>query len=608
MSQKVKIKLNMIFKLQTNFLASNFFKIITIFLSMGLIVSLAIESNSNRTLAETTPLAPQTFVTDANGVPKSTFETNETGFLTIRSYAKEYTSAKIADVVLLVDRSNSMNPSGPNAVDKCTQAGDAAINFVSQIDITKRMAVSVISYSHTVITEQQLLVVDSAADKQAVINNIAWSCSGGTDMTTAITAANNEFSARGRAGANRYAVLLTDGGENTQGIIPKVVPITETSANDQWFQESRAQNRAFSPTLNSALDLTKRTTRAKYFTIYYGLGGNTSTSTQKCTYESSDGNGSWGCPLMRYVAGYTNNIWNTTLLPTNILWDSDYRADNNNVDDSYFYKAGSGSDLNNVYSKILNAIEAVNAQITIWEKLSVEAQFEEVISAIDKGGRSYPATVESSADNLFKISLPEIPARYTCDDDDEVCNAAAEDGEITQNYVDVKIKLLFKEHTNFDLNSNYSGCNTGSPVFTQANSKIDYTNTDTLEVETVAMPAQCLNVVDPGDSLVISKSTYKVDPNTLAQTEESSFEAGDEVAVKLIVKEILPYRENWRIKDTLPLSVTEIKGAVTFTPAGGSSVEISSEISGDNLILQSSENSKTFLIGGTNIIEYHYKI
>ncbi len=592
--------MNTTMKWPTKFLSSNFFKIFSIFLAMGLIVTLAVEKGNNRTLAETTPTV-QKFITDSNGVPKSIFETGETGFLTIRNYAKEYTSSKIADVILIFDRSGSMT----DGVNKCTQSKEAAINFINQIDISKNMAVGVVTYSSSASAVQNLLIVDSSADKTTIKNQINWTCTGGTNMSAALTATDNMFTNSGRATASRYAVFFTDGGENDIG----VPAVTETLANGQWFRQSRAENRAFSPSVGSALDHTKSISKVKYFTIYYGLGGNTPDNTRKCTYESSDGNGSWGCPLMRYIAGYANDIWNTTLFPSNFLWNSDYKLNGNNIDDNFFYKAGSGTDLTNVYSRILNTVEAINANLTIWEKLSSEVQFEEVASAVDKGGRSYPATVESMSDNQYKITLPEIPARYTCEDADELCNASAENKEIVQNYVDVKIKLLFKNRGNFDLDSNYSGCSSGSPVFSQANSRVDYVNSSTGETQAISMPALCLNVTDPGDGLVISKSTYKVDSKTNAQTQQGTFEAGDEVAVKIIVKEVLPYRESWKIKDTVPLSVGEIKGAATLSPPGGGSSEISSQLDGDTLILQNKEgDSDTFLIGGTNIIEYHYKI
>lgn len=623
--------MNTTMKWPTKFLSSNFFKIFSIFLALGLIVALSIESGKNQILAQTNPPSPQKWVTDSSGVAKSTFATGENGYLTLRNYADRYASSTDkADVVLLIDNSNSMNKGVDSSwLNKCTQSQSAAKNFVRQIDITKNMAVGVITYSTNTQVRRNLLLVDSAADKTTVINAINWSCSGATDMTKALNATNTMFQNNGRAGAQRYSIFFTDGGENTSNVVPKVVPIAEASANDQWFQRTKAENRAYLPALNSALLRTKNTFSVKYFTIYYGNGGNTAQNNKKCTYDHYDdtldgGNpnnvfGSWGCPLMRYVAGYTNDLWNTTLAPADFIWDSDYEAGGNNVDENYFYKAGSEVQLFDIYSRILNTIEARNAQITVWEKLPSGVQFSEVASVVDKGGRSYPVNIESMGDNLYKITLPEIPTRYQCETTDTTCLAAATNGEISGNFVDVKVKLLFQTTGIFDLDSNYSGCDAGDPVFTTANSKVDYTNPQTGEIQTVSMPALCLNVIDGGgggdngnessSGLIISKMTYKVDPQTGEQTQQGSFEAGDEVAVKLTVKETLPYRQTWKIKDTIPSSVGEIKGQATLQTPGSGSIEIAQNLDGDILTLQNVvENLQTSLIGGTNVIEYHYKI
>lgn len=414
------------------------------------------------------------------------------------------------------------------------------------------------------------------------------------------TMINNFDIANPSRNASRYIVLFTDGGENTGA------PLT-----GNWFLQSQANNPTYTPTPSSKLYISKNKP-VKYFTIYYGPGG----GADKCTYDINDGGTgptapqSWGCPLMRYVAGYTNDVQ----LDTGLNWQSDY-GDVPSVDNSKFYKVENEADLTKIYDTIIQYIQAANTSLNFYEKLNTGVQYVSVGSVRDKGRRWVGVNkIETLADGTIKFTMPKLAGTYTCNTGETACLAAATNGVITNNYVDLKLKVTFSGDANgkFDLDSNYLGCDVGNPVFDSAKSRVEYINPQNGSTigNPLPMPVMCLNILDPGAGLVISKSTYLIDPNNGEQTLQGSFQAGDEVSVKIFVNEILPSRQTWKIEDGIPSFVTKLtKNPTLTTPGSGSNAGLTSVINADSVVIQNrSGDPNSALLGGVNIIEYHYKI
>jgi Mg-chelatase subunit ChlD/DNA-binding beta-propeller fold protein YncE len=111
-----------------------------------------------------------------------------------------------ADIVLVLDRSNSM------AGSKLEDAKAAAAEFVAGLDLT-RHRVAVVSFSDVVALDQAL--TDNAADIRAAIADVK--AHGGTDIDAALDRAARHLAEAGRPGALGVVLLLTDGEPSGQG-------------------------------------------------------------------------------------------------------------------------------------------------------------------------------------------------------------------------------------------------------------------------------------------------------------------------------------------------------------------------------------------------------
>jgi len=581
---------------------------------MGLIVVFAVENRQQHASAQSNP---EKYITDLNGQTRTSFGTGESAYLTLRGYSEALSSSSnLADIMLVVDTTGSMN-GAVLGVTKCDQAKAAATSFVNNVNTTflTKVGLTTISSDGGHVFNYPMTLMDTDGAKGLLttyINTI--SCLGGTPMGSAINKANEELSntapGHGRSGAQKYIVMLSDGGENG---VPAV--------NGEWFTSSRAsdpnyQYLAGSPLADSISDPLK----VKYFTILYSTLTGSS-----CAASDDPTENSLGCSLMRYVAGKTNGIALPTetinpKLPWTLTWMSDYSAttssgQSNGIDNKFFYKVAGEEELTNIYDGIIEYIQASSTSLNFYEKLSSEVQYDEVVSIRDKGRRWVGANkIETLSDGTIKFTLPKVQDTYSCDEGETACLNAASGGVITNNYVDLKIKITFTATGKFDLDSNYSGCDTGNPTLSGANSKVEYIDPRLgTSLGSMTMPAMCLNVLDStaaGGGLVISKSTYLVEPSSGEEVLQSSFQAGDLVAVKIFVNEILPYRQNWKIDDTMPPSVSKITQDPTLsTPGSGNKATLVNAVNGTTLEIENRPGDQnTSLVGGINIIEYRYKI
>lgn len=572
--------------------ASNLVKSLIVLLAMGLIASLAIESKLQRVSAQTNP---EKFLTDLNGQPRSVFNTGESGYLTLRGYAQALPgSSKLADVMLILDATGSM---GAGAGSKCESAKTAAISFVDRVPTANLTQVGLTTITTGVVKNYPLTLMDTDVAKTTLKTFIGTiTCAGNTPIGEAVQRANSELkddgSGHGRITALKYIALLSDGEENSG------TPLVKNGGVDYFSNSVRANDYpidALSP-LGEGYN-PNPIENVNYFTIFYGTGDDCTT----------------GCPLMRFAAARSNQI----SLGSGFTWYDSYNFENslgatNGVDSTYFFKVATADEILKIYNSIVDLIEESSASINFYEKLASGVQYNKLVSVKDKGGRVYsPSKVEILSDGTYKFTLLKIPDSYACDVGETVCQNASTAGTITGNFVDLSLQVTFSQTGKFDLDSNYSGCETGHPRQTASSSKLEYIDPRTNTVlNNFAMPAMCLSVVDSGAGILISKSTLLLDLKTQTLLPSASFEVGDEVVIRISINETLPFRQTWKIKDTIPPSVGKLTGnPVLQTPGSGNNVELTSSIDGDTVVIQNKAGDQnTSLLGGVNIIEYRYKI
>jgi hypothetical protein len=174
----------------------------------------------------------------------------------------------------------------------------------------------------------------------------------------------------------------------------------------------------------------------------------------------------------------------------------------------------------------------------------------------------------------------------------------------------LKLNLTFNQKGRFDLDSNYSGCDSGVLSKIGEVSKVNYIDPrDGLVNQSLSMPALCLNVVDAGAGLIISKNTYKEDKSVTPSrfNEQGSFSAGEEVTVRIVINEVLSSRATWKIEDQIPPSVTKLNGTPTLLVSSGKVVNLQYSLNGGAVSFQNDgSNSDAKLLAGTNVIEYKY--
>lgn len=132
-----------------------------------------------------------------------------TDFIKVGEYKVDKCRINVLDVVLVFDRSGSMDDDGGSPPQPITNAKNAASNFVDQLDDTNDRS-SLVSFSSSA-TLNQALTYDKSAVKSS-INSL--NAGGFTAIGDGIQTATNHLVANGRVNTKWSQVLLSDGVNN----------------------------------------------------------------------------------------------------------------------------------------------------------------------------------------------------------------------------------------------------------------------------------------------------------------------------------------------------------------------------------------------------------
>ena len=538
--------------------------------------------------------SPEKTIADLAGISRSDYRLNEQANLNIKVYAENtQDSANKADIILALDNSGSMTGA------KIAEAKTALISFIDRVDTSKQTKLGLVTYTKTATLVTQLTLINSDSTKNALkaqVNAVTTGTS--TCMGCAIQIANAELiSTRSRTDGVKYFVLFTDGNEGPTWDIANFV-------NGSLFTSSMADNAATPIGAGSSLadSISKK---IRYFTITYGSSDTT------CSGNTEGADYSMGCSLLRFAASKTNRV----ALPGGFNWANDYKAQisgvSNGIDGVYHFKALNEDELNSIYLKILSAIEGGPAGLIVTEKLAPKASYIETNYVKDKGGRTYPYTVTSTPQGdstVLMYSVGGVPENYYCDSSESECLASANPNHyIENNFLNINIKVNFSSFGKFDLDSNYSGCDSGNLQKVADNSKIDYyssPNSDPTnngsKYKTFTFSALCINVTSGGTSPKISKITYDESGN-----KKATFEAGDPVKVILEIDESESTRSDYIIEDFVPASAN---GSISykFIRSDGFTKVGTATASDEKVRFVGTDELK--FMHGINSIEYSYRI
>jgi len=557
------------------FIKSRLGRIIMLVVGLALVLGLTFYARQNRT--ESAAGSPEKSASDLAGTQKTSFDLGEDGYLNLRVYADSIEGFyNKADVILILDVSSSM---GTGSGSKLEQAKTALKAFVDDVNITRGVNVGLVKYFASGTLVSPLVSVDSDQTKIDLKNLIDGMTGGvGTCIGCGVEKANTELINNGRSDAEKRTVLFTDGMENTAPFVNGII-FNDTSA---------------SAVVNSGSPLdTSIKNSIQYYSIHYG------DATAGCTLAM-------GCSLMRFTATKTNSL---TLSPAGTTYASNYGSVTN-VDRKYLYKTADATELENIYKAILNEIESASGvPVRVSEKLAGELSFVNLVSVIDKGGRSYTATVTDGSGGEKILQLDGLPENYDCNPGETACQSAASGGKIDHNYTDFKIQFKANRKGTFDADSNYEGCDTGKMNQIASDSKVEYLNpSDGSVYKTMNFSYLCLAITDSLAAENVMKVTFG---DTGRALRKATFEAGETVYVSLIIQETETSRTDFAIFDTVPKSIA---GTVNFTleRAGSVVANCSTTASGGEIKLDGGaacQGGTTLdLKQGINTIKYEYKI
>lgn len=245
------------------------------------------------------------------------------------------------------------------------------------------------------------------------------------------------------------------------------------------------------------------------------------------------------------------------------------------------------------------------AKIEVKEQFSQEVKYLQVASVVDKGSRTYTPTISNSS-GLYTFQLSSINYQYYCNPGETACISRATNqggGQylLSGNYIDWKIELEFVAPGVFDLNSNYTGCESQNPTQNANKSMVSYYSNQVLTRNAFLGPT-CVTSGELSANIVKTLELNKGGELTTANT----FEAGDLVHVTLTIYEPNERQSNYKITDSLPKSISGQVEVKLSSPQG----EVAKEnltISPDHTITVEGNEQKT-LQKGVNRIEYEYRI
>lgn len=266
------------------------------------------------------------------------------------------------------------------------------------------------------------------------------------------------------------------------------------------------------------------------------------------------------------------------------------------------------------------ATSQTSADLVATEKLASQVVYNDLVSSDDKGGTARATTVANSNDGKIILSLQKVPKSYVCDQTKSICQEngvmSGANYTIFDNYVSLVIKFTAAQKGNFDLDSNYDQCESGSPIKVRSESKVQYNFTALQSNKTLDFPSMCVSV-GSGISLNIIKTTFlqsgdcRPDSQCAVgsgciRTRKATFDAGEQVLVRLEVDEPEDSRIDYEIQEALPKTVS---GDITYSFSrkdGLRKCDLKAKASNGQIVFSGSEDLK--LLSGRNTIEYSYKI
>lgn len=571
-----------------------YFKPVAIAVAIVVVVGLGLLAKNKWAFSQTPD--PEASVTDLSGNARTSFASGESVNLSMRIYGEDLTeSYRKSDIILLLDLSSRMNaadPSNPGKT-KLDSAKDAMKTFIDNIDTAKQMQIGLVgyegsaTYSGVAYTTSQLVVVNSSTDKtnlKTLVDSMQTLNAGELGLGSGAQAANTELlSARARSDADKFVILFSTGLENS-------APFTNTNKFDETYSNNRDAATVSGSELERAVS-----NKIRYFSIYYGDTGSS------CSLEANATDASYGgCPLLRFISARTNG----QALATGFTdWSHDYLAkvsfNTDSVDGIYLYKSSSSAEVKEVYKKILYFITASSAQLDTYIKMPSGAQFEEVVSAIDKSSDNHSVLTADQGNGTYKFSVFGVTGT-------------------NDNYVDLKIKLKLNEVGDFDLLSNFKGCGAGPLQELGENSYVKYLDMRPITpeanrlIKTLAFKSLCVRVFK--DSPNITKYILSSDPSGDPQNPKnivSTFEAGQTVWVELEIDEMIPERRDFAISDQVPATVS---GELSYKLIRPGEDAKSGKINASNSIVEfkpTALDSKSVIESlkrGKNYIIYSYKL
>jgi len=551
---------------------------------------------------------PEARIYRDSGEESTVFSVGEEGDLDLRIFAEGISgTVNKADIAIVMDASGSMEDTiQGTGQTKLERAKDFANDLVDQVSSEDQTAVVVVWFDGTV-KSSNLTSIEDDSDKDYLRNFIN---DGHTQNATAVgkgvQEANNILVDGGREDAQKYIILLTDGGENRSPYVNN-----QLFADDaNWIDNPNAPVNAGS-ILEESIE-----NSIKIISIYINVNEDPNDLSVPVLPHPGIVYGNAG--LMRFLAAKTNE--NQTLSITS--WNTDFGTIPE-LDNKYMYLFKN----KNIYDIYRFIQGADGAKLDTYIKLPSQVDFNGIVSSgVDKGGRAYRLGFSNPTSNslLYKMETSGIvPVSYQCNDGEQSCiqNAVLRgDGTywIENNYLDIKVKVKFNEPGNFDLLGNYINCETGPLQKISEDSKVDYFDTrndsETL-YKTLYFNALCIKVIKTSPSIV--KVSYESDPgDDLANPQaerKASFEAGDDVWIVLeISNNSGTSLSDWKISDRVPDSISA-SSDYWYYQGNYEAKEGKVSLSGREVVFKGTDSGDMGeYIGqlslGKNYIKYRYKI
>ena len=556
---------------------------------------------------------PEARLYSESGSESRAFSVGETGYLDLRAYSEGISGyEEKLDISIALDISGSMfdNIEGTSQK-KIIRARNFLKSFIDEIDYSKEVQLSFVSFGTAVTDHSSLRMINDAGDKtffKDIVNSFT-TPGGHTETARAVDMANQHLIA-GRPGAAKYILLVTDGGENPGG---SHIFLNGAKAGEGVFDESWISNMDAGVVPGSIL-ATSINNNIKYITVYANPNSDwydyTTPKNDKGEIEYNFGNGG----LMRFVSAKTNGV----LMPNASRWDVRYGDPvASSLDEKYHYLFYENN-IEDIYTFIEGQ---TGIFLDYYVKLPSQVSYEGVVQYLDKGGRTRDVTVTELGDSTYKITTKNLlPLRYQCIRDEADCIRNAQLGSdgsywIEDNYLDVKLKVKFQELGSFDLLSNYTNCETGPLKKIAESSRVELIDPrDQSLYKTLYFDALCVKVLETSPGVV--KVSYESDPgddlSSPRAERKASFEAGDDVWTVLEVSSSSAGLTDWKVFDQVPSSAF---GSLQYWyyQGGNKAKEGEVAISNSQAIFKGVDNGDPgAFIGqlspGKNYIKYKYKI